>query len=377
MVEQQEEMEKQEEKAKSESPEGPRQESIKISREDFVKAQKERDEESEDEDTPENGNETTSSGDNPSPSNSGSSDTASDGQPKKRGKGRPKRKVDVKLKIPELEKDEAESYKDLMITELKFRGIFDAVSNTEDRVMAKVFRLSQDQRNQLQGIRKDLYSTFRKLKSFKVDKKYVIPKNRLPDLEQEFQDRKKDFDALRIVIFRNLRQDWNQIVRDLKQKYPDLPIDFKEVGGMIPEDTDFLTMDYTIRSLENWLGEMDGLKKSFAKGNVAEEEIARRIDRQKDRIIESVRAQYEEKLTDLNNTVASLKKAVKNSAKLERIEKLKSKADKDVDDISSMAKLLGEEDAFKVNLDALQEMLTEDLLGEDPSELQFITGDSN
>ena len=370
-------MEKQEEKAKSESPEGPRQESIKISREDFVKAQKERDEESEDEDTPENGNETTSSGDNPSPSNSGSSDTASDGQPKKRGKGRPKRKVDVKLKIPELEKDEAESYKDLMITELKFRGIFDAVSNTEDRVMAKVFRLSQDQRNQLQGIRKDLYSTFRKLKSFKVDKKYVIPKNRLPDLEQEFQDRKKDFDALRIVIFRNLRQDWNQIVRDLKQKYPDLPIDFKEVGGMIPEDTDFLTMDYTIRSLENWLGEMDGLKKSFAKGNVAEEEIARRIDRQKDRIIESVRAQYEEKLTDLNNTVASLKKAVKNSAKLERIEKLKSKADKDVDDISSMAKLLGEEDAFKVNLDALQEMLTEDLLGEDPSELQFITGDSN
>ena len=60
--------------------------------------------------------------------------------------------------------------------------------------------------------------------------------------------------------------------------------------------------------------------------------------------------------------MASLKKAVKNSAKLERIEKLKSKADKDVDDISSMAKLLGEEDAFKVNLDALQEMLTEDLL---------------
>ena len=49
---------------------------------------------------------------------------------------------------------------------------------------------------------------------------------------------------------------------------------------------------------------------------------------------------------------------------LERFEKLKSKAYKDVDDISSMAKLLGEEDAFKVNLDALQEMLTEDLLGE-------------
>lgn len=364
MVEQQEEMEKQEEKAKSESLEEPRQESIKISREDFVKAQKEREEDSEDEESPENGNDTTSSGDNPSPGNSGLSGTADGGPPKKRGKGRPKRKVDIKLKIPELEKDEAESYKDLMITELKFRGIFDAVSNTEDRVMAKVFRLSQDQRNQLQGIRKDLYSTFRKLKSFKVDKKYVIPKNRLPDLEQEFQNRKKDFDALRIVIFKNLRQDWNQIVRDLKQKYPDLPIDFKEVGEMIPEDTDFLTMDYTIRSLENWLGEMDGLKKSFAKGNVAEEEIARRIDRQKDRIIESVRAQYEEKLTDLNNTVANLKKAVKNSAKLERIEKLKSKADKDVDDISSMAKLLGEEDAFKVNLDALQEMLTEDLLRE-------------
>lgn len=363
MVEQQEELEKQEENARSESSGKPQEESIKISREDFVRAQKEH-EDSEEEESPEDEGETTSSSGNPSPGGNGPGKSSDGEPPKKRGKGRPKRKVDVKLKIPELEKEDGESYKDLMITELKFRGIFDAVSNTEDRVMAKVFRLSQDQRNQLQGIRKDLYSTFRKLKSFKIDKKYVIPKNRLPELEQEFQDRKKDFDALRIVIFKNLRQDWNQIVKDLKQKYPDLPIDFKEVGGMIPDDTDFLTMDYTIRSLENWLGEMDGLKRSFAKGNVAEEEIARRIDRQKDRIIESVRAQYEEKLTDLNNTVASLKKAVKNSAKLERIEKLKSKANKDVDDISSMAKLLGEEDAFKVNLDALQEMLTEDLFGE-------------
>ena len=122
--------------------------------------------------------------------------------------------------------------------------------------------------------------------------------------------------------------------------------------GRVPEDTDFLSMDYPIRSLANWLGDMDGLKRSFAKGNVTEEEIARRIDRQKDRIIESVKSQYEEKLTDLNRTVAGLKKAVKNSAKLEKIEKLKSKVDRDVDDISSMAKLLGEEDAFKVNLDA-------------------------
>ncbi len=364
MVEQQEELEKQEENARSESSGKPQEERIKISREDFVRAQKEH-ESSEGEENPEDEGETTSSSGNPSPDGNGPGKPSDGELPKKRGKGRPKRKVDVKLKIPELEKEDGESYKDLMITELKFRGIFDAVSNTEDRVMAKVFRLSQDQRNQLQGIRKDLYSTFRKLKSFKIDKKYVIPKNRLPELEQEFQDRKKDFDALRIVIFKNLRQDWNQIVKDLKQKYPDLPIDFKEVGGMIPDDTDFLTMDYTIRSLENWLGEMDGLKRSFAKGNVAEEEIARRIDRQKDRIIESVRAQYEEKLTDLNNTVGSLKKAVKNSAKLERIEKLKSKANKDVDDISSMAKLLGEEDAFKVNLDALQEMLTEDLLKEE------------
>lgn len=363
MVEQQEELEKQDAKAESESLEEPRQESIKISGEDFVKARKEHEEDPDDEENQEDGNDTASSGGNPSPGSSGSSGSADSGQPKKRGKGRPRRKVDVKLKIPELEKEGGgESYKYLMITELKFRGIFDAVSNTEDRVMAKVFRLSQDQRNQLQGIRKDLYSTFRKLKSFKVDKKYVIPKNRLPELEQDFQERKKDFDALRIVIFKNLKQDWNQIVKDLKQKYPDLPIDFKEVGGMMPEDTDFLTMDYTIRSLENWLGEMDGLKRSFAKGNVVEEEIARRIDGQKDRIIESVRAQYEEKLTDLNNTVASLKKAVKNSAKLERIEELKSKVNKDVDDISSMAKLLGEEDAFKVNLDALQEMLTEELM---------------
>ena len=356
-------MEKQEEKTE-ELPEEPRQESIRISREDFVKARKEKEEAIEDEGAPDHNMEATSSKGGTPPGNSGLPGIANGGKHEKRGRGRPKRKLDIKLKIPELEKDEGESYKDLMITELNFRGIFDAVSNTEDRVMAKVFRLSQDQRNQLQGIRKDLYSTFRKLKSFKVDKKYVIPKNRLPDLEQEFQDRKKDFDALRIVIFKNLRQDWNQIVKDLKQKYPDLPIDFKEVGGMIPEDTDFLSMDYTIRSLENWLGEMDGLKKSFAKANVAEEEIARRIDRQKDRIIESVRAQYEEKLTDLNSTVAILKKAVKNSAKLERIEKLKSKADRDVDDISSMAKLLGEEDAFKVNLDALQEMLTDDLLKE-------------
>ncbi len=376
MVEQQEELEKQEENARSESSGKPQEESIKISREDFVRAQKEHDD-SEEEESPEDEGETTSSSGNPSPGGNGPGKSSDGETPKKRGKGRPKRKVDVKLKIPEIEKEDGESYKDLMITELKFRGIFDAVSNTEDRVMAKVFRLSQEQRNQLQGIRKDLYSTFRKLKSFKVDKKYVIPKNRLPELEQEFQERKKDFDAMRIVIFKNLRQDWNQIVKELKQKYPDLPIDFKEVGGMIPEDTDFLTMDYTIRSLENWLGEMDGLKRSFAKGNVAEEEIARRIDRQKDRIIESVRAQYEEKLADLNNTVASLKKAVKNSAKLERIEKLKSKANKDVDDISSMAKLLGEEDAFKVNLDALQEMLTEDLLGENPPESRLKRGGSN
>ena len=117
--------------------------------------------------------------------------------------------------------------------------------------------------------------------------------------------------------------------------------------------------------LWDWLGEMDGLKQSFARGNVAEEEIAKRIDKQKDRIIQSVRSQYEESLKNLNGTIDKLKKAVKKSAKAERIEKLKSKADRAVDNMASMAKLIGEEDAFMLNLEAMQEALSEDLIREE------------
>lgn len=336
-------------------------ETISVSKEDFVDAE----EEDETEKTTE-GNVTSAEDDGSGDPEDKDDRSGSDGGSKpRRSKGRPRRKFDIKLKIPDLDQDDqGESYKDLMITELKFKGIFDAVSNTEDRVVAKVFRLSQAQRNELQSIRKDLYSTFRKLRSFKVDKKYVIPKSRLPELEQAFQDKKHDFEATRIAIFKTLRQDWQTIVNDIKKAYPDLPIDFGQVGKMKPEDTDFLSMDYTIRSLDNWLGEMDGLKQSFAKGNVTEEEIAKRIDKQKGRIVQSVRSQYEESMKDLHTTIDKLKKAVKKSAKADRIEKLKSRADKAVSNMTSMAKLIGEEDAFMLDLEAMQETLSDDLIGD-------------
>lgn len=341
MEEQPEQLEQSEAQVEKTDQEEKGGESPVISKDDFLKAQKEK--------KPEEKNEGEADA---------SGDEAQEEQPKKkRGVGRPKKKPQpIKLKMPTIQKMQ-DPYKNLMVLQLHFKGMSDGVSASEDRLMARIYRLSKDQRNKLQKIKVDVYRIFRRLSSFKVEGKFVVPRKSLPELEAAFAGCETDFKELREDLYKDLRTNWADIVKDLETKYKTLPVDFNDVAKMEPDSPTFLKMDYVINPLESLLNDMEGLKNVFMNGEIKSEEIAKRVEAQKDDLIKEIHVQYEKKLEQLTENVEKLKKAAKKNAKGSYIEKLQVKAEKNIDDLSEMASILGEDDALKTMIDGMQEAL--------------------
>lgn len=250
-------------------------------------------------------------------------------------------------------KDMKNPFERFYIVELNFNGLGENTHATEDHILTAFYRLDKDHRNRLQYRKVQFYRACKSMSSFRLNGKYVMPVENLPGFEKQYKEIELDFFADRNDTYRYLTLNWDQIVDEVFAKHPNLPFTKDEINKMRPDSPDFITMNYDFRSLGSYMNELKGLKEMFA--DASSPELAKRLEIQKDIVMAQIRAQFQDKITELQTRVEKMKKFIKKKGKgfdkrMERIDKVKSVA-------LDMAEILGEKDSVEMQISGMLESL--------------------
>lgn len=254
------------------------------------------------------------------------------------------------VKPPDARKNPFERF---YIVELNFNGLGENTHTTEDHILTAFYRLDKDHRNRLQYRKVQFYRACKSMSSFRLNGKYVMPVENLPGFERQYKEIELDFLADRNDTYRYLTLNWDRIVDEVFAKHPNLPFTRDEINEMRPDSPDFISMNYDFRSLGSYMNELKGLKEMFA--DASSPELAKRLEIQKDIIMAQIRAQFQDKITELQTRVEKMKKYIKKKGRgfekrMERIEKVKDVA-------LDMAEILGEKDSVEMQLNGMLEAL--------------------
>ena len=242
------------------------------------------------------------------------------------------------------------------VVSLNTDGFGTSVSTLEERIRSTFIRLTPEQRAQVDYQKVKFYRTCSKLASFKLDKQWVIPRDRLNKLEAAFKEIQVSFEAAKNEIYRDLTLNWTTIVDDVFRKHPDFPIPRDQIDNLRPTTPNFMSMDYSVRSLISVLNEMAGLKEVLSSTDL-NPDIAERIEKQKELLASRIKVEYDKKIYDLQETVEKLKSIAKKKGK--RFEKYTLEAHDMKADLEEMAGIIGEKDMLKTKLEGMLEFLAE------------------
>lgn len=250
------------------------------------------------------------------------------------------------------------------VVTLNTEGFGTNVSTLEERIRSTFIRLTPKQRAQVDYQKVRFYRTCASLSSFKLDKQWVIPRDRLNKLEAEFKDIQIGFEAAKNEIYRDLTLNWATIVDEVFKKHPDFPIPRDKIDEIRPTSPNFMSMDYSVRSLISVLNEMSGLKEVLSSTDL-NPDIAERVERQKQLLASRIKVEYDKKIFALQETVEKLKNIAKKKGK--RFEKYSLEAHDMKADLEEMAGIIGEKDMLKTKLEGMLEFLAEGMLDKNPS----------
>jgi type I site-specific restriction-modification system R (restriction) subunit len=166
-----------------------------------------------------------------------------------------------------------------------------------------------------------------------------MPQKNLSLLDSFFLNLEKEFQIARKETFDYLKANWNNIIKEIKTKYPSLNINDAMLASLEPEDLKFIEMDYSTRTLSKMLSEMGDLKELFSRGAASDPDIARRIESQKDALIAQLKEEYEDKLTNLEDTIKKLTSVGKGK----RYDKVVGQVGKMLEDVDSVQEIVGED----------------------------------
>lgn len=244
------------------------------------------------------------------------------------------------------------------VVELQVSGISAGVNTRKDHLMATFYRLNREQINKFAYLKVKFYRECKKLSTFRLNGKYVMPLNNISALEHEFRDVEGDFMAERNAAFKELRDHWDEIVATTLKEHPDLGFTEEELESLRPvnADNEFMAINYEFRSLNQYLQETKGLKDLLEKFG-GSPDVAKRVEVQRDLIVAQIRAQYEDKLLKLEKQVEGLKEHVKKKGK--KYEKTLLKANAEKNTLLEMADILGEKDVAAARLESMLEVLAE------------------
>lgn len=249
------------------------------------------------------------------------------------------------------------------VVTLNTEGFGTNVSTLEERIRSTFIRLTPKQRAQVDYQKVRFYRTCSNLSSFKLDKQWVIPRDRLNKLEAEFKDIQIGFEAAKNEIYRDLTLNWATIVDEVFKKHPDFPIPRDKIDEIRPTSPNFMSMDYSVRSLISVLNEMSGLKEVLSSTDL-NPDIAERVERQKQLLASRIKVEYDKKIFALQETVEKLKNIAKKKGK--RFEKYSLEAHDMKADLEEMAGIIGEKDILKTKLEGMLEFLAEGMSNNAP-----------
>jgi hypothetical protein len=245
------------------------------------------------------------------------------------------------------------------VVELGTEGFNTNISVLEEHIRSAFYRLDPEQRSKVDYQKVRFYRTCKKIASFKLDKQYVIPRDRLNTLEDEFKKIQIAFEGVKNEIYKDLTLHWKDIVSAIYKKHPTFPITPDKMDELYPSSPNFLTMSYQVRSLIAVLNEMKGLREVLSASDL-NPDIADRVEKQRQMLASKIRFEYEGKITKLNETIDRLKGIAKKKGK--RYEKLSLQAVETKKDIEEMAEIVGEKDMLKTRLEGMLEFLAENVL---------------
>ena len=267
---------------------------------------------------------------------------------------------DVKKRIEEMQKKlggpmksapkSSDPLKDFFVVELTLKGAQKAVRKVDDRVMQAVSMLDRDQRSRFGKLKVQFYRQLLDLSSFRVQDKYVIPQRNMPSLDSFFRSLEGEFDIARKETFDYLKANWATIVANIKIEYPSLDIDDATLASLEPEDLKFIEMDYSTRTLSKMLTEMGDLKELFSQGAASNPDIARRIESQKDSLMAQLKAEYEGKITMLEDTL----KKITTVGKGKRYDKSVDQVERYLEDVDDMQAIVGEDESLADRLESMK-----------------------
>ena len=267
---------------------------------------------------------------------------------------------DVKKRIEEMQKKlggpmksapkSSDPLKDFFVVELTLKGAQKAVRKVDDRVMQAVSMLDRDQRSRFGKLKVQFYRELQNLSSFRVQDKYVIPQRNMSSLDSFFRSLEGEFDIARKETFDYLKANWATIVANIKIEYPSLDIDDATLASLEPEDLKFIEMDYSTRTLSKMLTEMGDLKELFSQGAASNPDIARRIESQKDSLMAQLKAEYEGKITMLEDTL----KKITTVGKGKRYEKAVGQVERYLEDVDDMQAIVGEDESLADRLESMK-----------------------
>lgn len=172
----------------------------------------------------------------------------------------------------------------------------------------------------------------------------------MPSLDSFFRSLEGEFDIARKETFDYLKANWATIVANIKIEYPSLDIDDATLASLEPEDLKFIEMDYSTRTLSKMLTEMGDLKELFSQGAASNPDIARRIESQKDSLMAQLKAEYEGKITMLEDTL----KKITTVGKGKRYDKSVDQVERYLEDVDDMQAIVGEDESLADRLESMK-----------------------
>ena len=246
------------------------------------------------------------------------------------------------------------------VVELHVDGIQTGVNVAFDHIMASFRQLDLEQKNTFQYHKVKFYRECKKLASFRLNGKYVMPMDNISVLEHEFKGIEAEFIADKNETYKVLVNTWDDIVERTLRDHPDLGLSETELEKLRPTSPDFLSIGYEFRSLNSYLSEMKGLKNMLM--DAGNPDVAKRLEVQRNLILAQIRTQYEDRILKLKKQVDGLKSYAKKKGK--RYEKGILKANTEKETLLDMADILGEKDAAATHLESMMEVLAENRIAD-------------
>lgn len=244
------------------------------------------------------------------------------------------------------------------VVQLSAEGINTNISMLEEHVKSAFYQMDPGQRSMVDYQKVRFYRMCAKLAAFKLDKQYVIPRERLNVLEEAFKNIQIAFEGAKNEIYRELSLHWKDIVDAIYKKHPTFPIPPDKIDELRPSSPNFLSLSYQVRSLIAVLNEMKGLREVLSSSDL-NPDIADRVEKQRQILASKIRFEYELKIGKLNETIDKLKGIAKKKGK--RYEKLSVQAYDVKRDIEDMAEIVGEKEMLKTRIEGMLEFMAENV----------------